>query len=200
MKNVIKHSKKVILMVTMLATLLSFANDASLFNIKNDAKRTSLTLYNVKEGNLLSIKDNNGIILYKELIQESGTYTKGFDLTALPNGAYVFELNKDLEINSIPFTVKSKVVVFDKENEKTIFKPFTRIENNLVYISKLAINEEPLKIEVYFTGLDGSELLFSETIENTQNIKRIYKIEGLEEHTCKIVFYSEGRQFIKYIN
>ena len=99
-------------MVTMFATLLSFANDASLFNIKNDAERTSLTLYNVKEGNLLSIKDNNGIILYKELIQESGTYTKGFDLTALPNGAYVFELSKDFEINSIPFTVKSKVVVF----------------------------------------------------------------------------------------
>ena len=61
-------------MVTMFATLLSFANEASFYSIKNDAKRTSLTLDNVKQGNLLSIKDNNGIILYKEIIQKSGTY------------------------------------------------------------------------------------------------------------------------------
>ena len=102
MKNAVKHSKKGILMVTMFATLLSFANDASLFNIKNEAKGISLTLFNVKQGNLLSVKDTNGIILFKEYIQESGTYTKGFDLTALPSGAYIFELDKDLEeINSL---------------------------------------------------------------------------------------------------
>ena len=59
MKNVIKHSKKGILMVSMLATLLSFANEeVPFYSIKNEANRTALTLNNVKEGDLLFIKDN----------------------------------------------------------------------------------------------------------------------------------------------
>ena len=200
MKNTIKNTKKGILMVTMFATLLSFANDASLFNIKNDAERTALTLYNVKQGNLLSVKDINGVILFKEYIQESGTYTKGFDLTALPNGAYIFELDKDLEINTIPFTVKSNIVLFEKENEKTIFKPMVRVEGDKVYVSKLALNEEPLEIKIYFEGLNGSELMFTETIENTKIIERIYRLDGLNTGSYKIVFYTEGREFIKTIN
>ena len=200
MKNVIKHSKKGFLLVTMFATMLSFANDASFFNIENDAKRTSLTLYNVKQGNLLSVKDINGVILFKEIIQESGTYTKGFDLTALPNGAYIFELEKDLEINSIPFTVKSNIVLFEKEKEKTIFKPNVRVKNDIVYVSKLALNEEPLNIEIFFARASSYELVFSEKIENTKTIERIYKLDGLKSGSYKIVFHTEGRQFSKIIN
>ncbi|WP_339893984.1 hypothetical protein [uncultured Algibacter sp.] len=199
MKNAIKHTKKGILMVTMFATILSFANEATLFNIKNEAKRTSLTLHNVKKGNLLSVKDTNGVILFKEYIQESGSYTKGFDLTALPNGAYIFELDKDLEINTIPFTVKSNIVLFEKENEKTIFKPLVRVNDDKLYVSKLSLNEEPLEIEIYFEGLDGYELMHSETVDSTKTIERVYRLDGLNLGSYKIVCFTEGRKFIKNI-
>ena len=189
-------------MVTMFATLLSFANDGSLFNITNDAKRTYLTLESVKQGNLLSVKDINGIILYKEYIQKTGTYTKGFDLTALPDGEYVFELDKDLEINTIPFKVDSNVVVFNKENEKTIYKPVVRIKNGLVYVTKLNLNETPLKISIYFQNESGSELMYKETITETtsKTISKIFKLEGLKKGSYKMIFNSEGRQFVEYIN
>ncbi|MGB5420167.1 hypothetical protein [Algibacter sp.] len=200
MKNTIRNTKKGILMVTMFATMLSFANDASLFNIKNDAKRTALTLYNVKKGNLLSIKDMNGVILFKEYLQVTGKYTKGFDLTELPNGAYMFELVKDLEINSVPFTVTSNIVVFEKEKEKTIYKPLVRVKGDLVYITKLSLDEAPLKIDIYFTGYGESELVFSESLKDTKTIERIYKLDGLKFGEYKIVFNTEGRQFTKVIN
>jgi len=200
MKNVIKNSKKGILMVTMFATLLSFANDASFYSIKNEAKRTSLTLTDVKQGNLLSIKDENGIVLYKELIQKTGTYTKGFDLTTLPDGGYLFELEKDLEINTIPFSVEVNTVVFKKEDEKTIFKPFTRVIGNVAYVTKLALNGEPLKVEIYFNDAAAqSELIYSETIENTVNINRVYKLTGLRKGNYKIVYSTNGRIFTKDI-
>ena len=197
MKNVIKNSKKGILMVTMFATMLSFANEATLFNIKNEAKRTSLTLYNIKQGNLLSVKDSNGVILFKEYIQESGTYTKGFDLTALPNGSYIFELDKDLEINTIPFTVTSNVVVFDKENEKTIFKPYARQKKDLVIVSMLAPNLEPLSISIYAETDTGLKPFFNEKIEGKQIIERVYKIN---KGKYLIVFNSNNRTYKKYIN
>lgn len=188
-------------MVTMFATLLSFANGNSLFKVENDAKKTALTLYNVKQGNLLSVIDEKGVILYKETIQRNGVYNKGFDLTQLPDGSYFFELDKDLEISSIPFKVKDNTVVFDKENEKTIFKPFMRIKDDLVYITKLALDGIPLEIEIYFTEFDSEEyeLIFKEKTERTLTIERIFKLEGLELGTYKIVFHSEGKEFTKII-
>jgi hypothetical protein len=202
MKNVIKHTKKGILIVTMFATLLSSANEVSFYSFKNDAKRTSLTLNDVKQGNLLSIKDNNGIVLYKELIQKSGIYTKGFDLTTLPDGGYVFELDKDLEINIIPFMVNSNEVSFNKDLEKIIFKPFTKVKDNVVFISKLTLNKEPMKVEIYFNPSDSTytELVYSETIKNTININRVYRLTGLTKGNYKLVFNTEGRVFTKEIN
>ena len=190
-------------MVTLFATLLSFANEASFITIKNDAKSTSLTLENVKKGNLLSIKDNHGIILYKEQIEKTGNYTKGFDLTTLPNGSYLFELDGDVKIKTIPFTVKFSKVFFNEDLELTSFKPIIRVKNELVLISKLALKEEPLKIDIYFKSLDNSyasTAIYSETIKDTKKIERVFKLASLEKGTYKTVIKSEGREFTKYIN
>ena len=200
MKNVIKHSKKGILMVTLFATLLSSANEATFFNVKNEVRTTSLTLNNVKEGNLLSIKDDNGVTLYKELIHKPGIYTKGFDLTELPNGSYIFELDKDVEIKIIPFSVKAGTVLFNNEEELIIFKPFVRLNGDLAFLTKLSINEAPLKIEIFFTDSNEYTLVYSEKIENTAEIKRIFKLNGLKNGSYKMVFHSEDREFTKFIN
>lgn len=187
-------------MVTMLATSLSFANESSFFTIKNDAEKTSLTLENVKKGNLLSIKDDNGIILYKELIQKPGVYSKGFDLTTLPNGKYIFELDQDVEINIIPFSVNSNIVSFNKELEKTIFKPLVRVKDDMAYITRLTLDETPLEIEVFYTDSNEYELVYSEKIENTQNIARVLKLSDLKIGSYKMVFHTEDREFTKIIN
>ncbi len=202
MKNVITNTKKGFLMVTMFYTLLSFANDASSFIIKNDAKRTSLTLENVKEGNLLSIKDNNSIILYKERIQHTGIYSKGFDLTELPDGSYIFELDGDTEIKTIPFTVTSNNVVFKKELETKTFKPFVKVEEDIVYITKLALNNEPLQINIYFENKNFSstpELVHSETIKGIKKIEKVFKLSRYEKGAYKIVFLTNGRKYTKII-
>lgn len=197
MKNVLSNTKKVILMVAMMATVTGYANEISLIKYGRNLRSTALTIANVKEGNLLSIKDGYGITLYKEIIDQTGIYTKGFDLTDLPNGNYFFELEKDMEIKSIPFTVKSNEVTFNKEKETTIFKPFVREKGDLVYITKLAANKEPLKLSVYGLNDGSSRLLYTETIEGVQSIEKALK---LEDGRYKIVFASNNREFTKYIN
>jgi len=202
MKNVIKHLKKGFLMVTMFATLLSFANEVSFITIKNDAERTSLTLTDVKQGNLLSLKDKNGIVLYKESIQKTGNYTKGFDLTKLPNGTYSFELDKDVEISTIPFSVIAGAVTFNKEDEKVFYKPITRVVGDLLYVTKLSLDEAPLNIDIYYnSSMDNSshEPVHSETIENTKIIERVYKLTNLNHGNFEIVYHTEGRTFTKSI-
>lgn len=147
MKSVFSIPKKAIVAAAITATVSGYANNNNSKSIKDD-KITAITL-NVKQGNLLTIKDANGIILYKEIMEQKGVYSKGFDLTALPNGNYVIELEKDVEIKVMPFTVSSTKVSFNKESESVFFKPVTRVKEDLVYVTKLALNNEDLDIEIY---------------------------------------------------
>lgn len=196
MKNVIKNTKKGIMMVALLATVFGFANDSNNL-IKRDAKKTALVLENVKEGNILTIKDNYGIVLYKESIKVNGIYKKGFDLTTLPDGEYTFELEKELEIKTIPFKVESNKVSFNKEDETTYFKPFIKQEEDLVFLTKLNLNKELVKIKVYAVHNGYSNLRHSETIENTKVIEKVFK---LEKGNYKIEINSNNKEYTEFIN
>ena len=201
MNTVIKNTKKGILMIAMLAASLSFASEGTpFFRLVNNAKKTALTLNNVKAGNTLSIKDSYGAKLYEEVIVVNGLYAKAFDLTALPNGAYNFELDGEVEIKTIPFTVETNTIKLNTGMAKVIFKPTMRVKGDLVFVSKLSLNNEPLKIDVYFEKGNSSELMLSETIKDTQKIERVYKLTGLKGGDYKIVFNTSGKEFIKFIN
>ena len=195
MKNVIKNIKKGTLTLALLATVISYANSIS-YNINNEAKKTSITLKNVKKGNQLSIVDNNGIILYKEFIEQAGVYIKSFDLTTLPDGYYFFELEKDVEIKTIPFVVKTNKVEFKKEASKSVFKPLLKAIDNRLFITKLSLNKEPLMIDIYYKNTK----IYSEEIKDTQKIERIYKLDEKEKGNYKVIFKSDGRTFEKHIN
>ncbi|MCL5127024.1 hypothetical protein [Algibacter sp. L4_22] len=197
MKNAIIISKKIVLLTAFCATLLSNAKTSYTTLEKKDIIKTALTINNVKAGNLLSIKDENGITLYKEFIEESGIYRKGFDLTALPNGNYFFEVDKDVEIKTIPFTVNSNEVFFNKEEEVTVFKPFVRKQNDVVYITKLAPNLSTLKIEIYANHNGEFELLHTDSIENSIVIEKAYK---LEKGSYKILLSSDEKEYTEFIN
>ena len=201
MKNAMNNSKKVLLMVALFATVIGYANDNTFFIRKGEANKTLLSL-DVKEGNLFTIKDENGIILYKESIQQTGIYTKGFDLTSLPDGSYFFELDKDMEVTSIPFKVISNEVSFNKELSKTTFKPLTVVKEGRILVSQLSLDEKPLKIEIYIEGgsyTEAYKMIYSETIKNTKNIERIYEISGFVEGKYKIVYKTDGRKFVEFI-
>lgn len=186
-------------MVAMSATVMGFANDFNSTIINKGAKKTAITFINVKKGNVLTIKDSYGTTLYKELLDHSGIYTKGFDLSELPNGDYIFEMNKDLEINTVPFTVSSNNVVFDKENESKIFKPLTRVKDDLVYVSKLALDNESLNIKIFFeTENEDFGLVYSEIISENKMISRVFKLS--QKGNYRIVYHSQGREFIENIN
>jgi hypothetical protein len=197
----IKNLKKSILLVALTAASLGYANETTPLVFKKDLIKTSLVLKHVNVGELISIKDNSGLILYKEIIKNSETYSKGFDLTALPDGNYFFELDGNVEIKTIPFIVKSNHVVFDNTKETSVYKPVTELDENLLLISKSSDNLDSMKIELYYEGYSGNfELINSETIENTKFIKRIYRLSDNKKGKYKIVYYTSDKEFTKHIN
>jgi hypothetical protein len=193
-----KEVKKGILLVTMLAAMISYASEPSTFEKKNEIKTTTLSIHSVKLGQQLIIKDDNGLVLYRELIKQSGTYNKGFDLTALPNGNYYFELDKDVEIRVIPFKVYLNTVEFLKEKETTFFKPVVRFKDNKILLSRLSLDYKPLEVNIYYEGYSSSssyELIHTEKFKDTKIVERVYALDKSKKGMYKVVVKTEGKVF-----
>jgi hypothetical protein len=194
MKNLITPFKKSILLAAVFSTMIATANENP-STVKKEATKTSLTI-NVKKGNLLSVKDANGTTLYKETMNFSGTYRKAFNLTALPDGNYFFEVDKALETKTIPFTINEGNVTYNTDKEATTYKPYFNQKGNILFVSKLSPNFEAATITIYADA--NNELLFSEKVEGVQSIEKVYKLE--KEKSYKIVINSDNKEYTKFIN
>ncbi|AUC82812.1 hypothetical protein [Lacinutrix sp. Bg11-31] len=195
-----KAIQKSLLLVAVLVTMINYASNVSPLNEDENIKKIVLTLNNVKEGQQLLIKDDNQVILYKEAISKSGDYKKGFDLTALPNGDYYFELNKDIVIEVIPFKVNYNVVTFNKDNKMEIFKPFVTLKNNTVFVSLLTLDAKPVSLSIYYNNDGSMELIHKETIINAVNIQKSYKLDATKTGSYIFSINTEGRAFSNSIN
>ncbi|NNC70875.1 MAG: hypothetical protein HKN90_08655 [Flavobacteriaceae bacterium] len=191
--------KKVLVMVALIAAVtVSYANEISHNESKNEKNTTNLTLANVKSGAILKIIDKNGFILYKEVIEKEGTYSKEFDLTELPNGNYFFELNKEVEIIEIPFSVSNGVVKFDKHSKKTIFKPVVYYNDGKVFISKMSFDAETMDVSIYYE--DDTKVLKDAKIAKKGNVLgKIYDFTGSEKGTYTLIITNNGREFVNQV-
>lgn len=198
-----KEVKTGILLVSMLATMLSNASKPEMVEKNFKIENTTLSIHNVKQGQQLLIKDSDGIVIYKEMIDKSGAYKKGFDLTALPNGDYYFELDKDIEVQVMPFKVVMNKVEFLKEKETKFFKPVIRFKDNKILLSRLSFDQKPLEVKVYYedNSYYGGDylLLHSEKFKDSKLIERVYQIDNLKKGSYKVVVKTEGREFTESI-
>ncbi len=194
-----KEIKNGLLIIGMLVTVSSFATEPSVTPSILDGSATEFPIYYVKKGQKLTITNSYGVVVYREYIEQSGIYTqKGFDLTQLMNGNYLIELEKELQIQITPFCVTRNIVVFSKEKEVTIFKPFVVTKNHKLYLSKLTLEQDPLTIDIYYddpSGFTNYEKIYSEKIENTKVIERIYALDKEKKGTYKVLMKANGREY-----
>ncbi len=188
--------KTILLVALMFGTLIGYAKDAN--NSKElKAKRTvKVEFKNVKKGQTLTIKNENGVSVYSNQIQIAGNYSKIFDFSALENGVYTAELNKDFEIIIKEFYVKNGFVTFLNNSNKKLFKPVIRTKDNFIYLSKLALNKKEMKVSIYYKG----ENILTETLKGNDLLKRIYKLSEIKTGDYKVIVNSDNRTYIKNFN
>lgn len=194
MKQLLKKSLVVLIILT---TMVSYANEIKLHKNVNTDKVTNVTFENAQAGSLLLIKDVDGVILFSEQINQSGLITKGFDLTNLPDADYYFELSADNEIIIIPFSVKDNFAKLIQNEAYKIVKPEIFEENGYVHISNQSTIKQALSIDVYYEGYD---LAYSENLKNDETINRIYDFSSSKKGNYVFVFTIEGRVFRNSIN
>lgn len=192
-----KLTKKGLIVCALSVSLMGFANDLKVPIKEKEPKVTSLNFAKVSKGSKLLIKDLNGLVLYKEAIQETGKYSKGFDLTSLPNGEYYFELDTELEIVVIPFDVESSEVNFRKDDKTTIFKPVVRVKDDKVFVSRTSFESAPMDFKIYYAS--NSDVVLSEKFENEPFVERVYDFSSSKKGEYLFIFRSNGRRYIKSV-
>lgn len=192
-----KLTKKGLIIIAVLVSYLGYAHDLREPVKEKEPKVTNLKLAKVRQGSMLFIKDLQGLILYKEAIAHSGSYSKGFDLTSLPNGDYFFELDTEMEIVVIPFEVRASEVEFKKEEKSTIFKPVIRVKDDLVLMSRTDFDGAPLECKIYYA--ENADLVLSEKFEDQQVVERVYDFSTAKKGNYVFVFHSNGRKYVKSV-
>ncbi|MHA7942561.1 hypothetical protein ACJOV8_005780 [Formosa sp. 3Alg 14/1] len=198
MKNIITFT------ICFLALTSSFAstytNNAFSKADDKDKIEITLSLNDVKAGQKLSIKDEDGVLLFNTTLVKSGNFNNKFDITNLPNGNYHFELEKDVYTSHIPFTVSSGEAKFDTKNETKVYKPFVSLKDNNIYFSKLELNKDSVEFNIYYLEANTGDytLLHTEKISDTIKIERAYRLSENKKGEYKIVINANGQSYVEH--
>lgn len=192
MKNL---SKKLIIVALIASSFISFGNpkeDANnTISVVNDTKLK--VVYNdVKKGHTLRLRTEDGEKIYSEAITIDGQLVKVLDLSALENGTYKIELEKDFSILVNTIKIENNTIIFSEDNDSVIFKPVVRNDNNLLLISKIAFDSKPLQVNIYYKD----EMIYSETITNDGIIKKAYRLQKETKGAYRVVLYNNNRSYI----
>ncbi|WP_066223198.1 hypothetical protein [Formosa haliotis] len=190
------------LLATITSIASSFSSNLSFSFDEGKNKEITLTLNDVKEGQVLSVKDIDGFVLYKKAFEKTdNNASHKFDFTDLPNGTYYFEHEKAYQTKVIPFKVHFGDVTFDEANVKTIYKPVVRVKDNNIYFSKLELNKEDVEVRIYFEEDQGNhyKLVHTETISDALKAERVFSLSKKHTGNYKIVTVSNDKEYIEYI-
>ncbi len=190
MKNLIKKSLLVVAVLTTIVMSGANINNNVEVNVI-DSKLIDLKLKNSDGDLTISVRDAYGEALYTEKF-EGDFFSKKYDLKTLPTGDYYFEIEGYTKINLMPFKVTSEGIEFDNKVESIYYKPTVRQEGDLVFISKVALNNENFTISLYDGHLN---MLYKEELSGEINLGKTLNLMKLEKGTYSIVMKSGGKSF-----
>ena len=189
MKTIIK---KYLVAVTFLLSLISYATEKNISSTI-EGRKVKVEFTAVKKGQVLSIKNANSIVMYRDIIEMAGNYARIFDLTSLENGKYTTELEKDFETIIKPFLIKNRLVTFLPEENKTIFKPVIRTQDNLLLISKISLEDQPVKITLYYKG----DVIYTETSKDTKVLNRALRLLKNKKGNYTVAISADNKNYSK---
>jgi hypothetical protein len=186
--------KTILVVALMFGTLISYADDKIKNSNATEASKVKVEFNYVKEGQSLVIKNKDAVTIYKQAIKTSGFYSQTFDLTNLEDGIYTTEIEKDFESIVKKIKVKNGFVTYLSEKSNKVYKPIIRKEGDLLIVSKIEFNKEPLKITLYYKG----QIILSDKIEGTDVLNGVYKLSENEIGDYKVVINTGNRTYTKY--
>lgn len=178
-----KTVKKLLVMAVLVSTFLGYAGD--------DVSNTE-NAYHDNPKVLVSVKDNAGKIVYLSPVKQKGDLKTLFDYSLLENGFYTLEVENDYLVEMQSFKVFESTVEFVENSKQTIYKPVFKKQDAKIAISKVGLDSNKMKVEIYYEN----ELIHSETVSSENPIlKRVYRLDVREKGNYYALMTSNGRVY-----
>lgn len=138
----------------------------------------------------VSIEAENGdLVYYKQSSNPITDYRKVFDFKDLEAGSYVFNLKVNETSVSNEFSVSHKGIVVGEK--KMRFAPYFNYNNQVLKLSYLNFDEEPLKLKFF----DENGLVYQTQLGKDFNIATGYDLTNLEKGAYTVVLSSYNNEF-----
>ncbi len=184
-----------LLSVALVATVAANASNKVKVEVLA-SNELSITMSEVVEGEVLSISDKKGKLVFSEILSATTSYTKTLDFSKLTQGVYYVKAETGNSIKVTPFIIVPDQVKIIKGETKTYNAPVYEIENGIAKLNIDNKDQHDVSITVY---AKNSSIPLEEVRLNTPKITKTYNFESLPISEYKIVIYQGDYSYIKTV-
>ena len=190
---------KINLSIISFLLFISFANADHLIDLRILSSNNSsfiIQLSDIKYDTKCLLKNQQGVILYKEDIARAQIFQRSLNLIELPDGTYELQIEDDYKTETTSLTKSNGKVMTANQIKITTFKPQIVLKDTQLNVSLLALNNEKLTVSI----LDGNQNIISEKkLSGSVNLGQSYDLSQLNAGNYTIQLYTNGKVYDKLI-
>ncbi len=146
---------------TIVAALLLFVaangNAADGLDLKiNDQQNLVVELQGVESKAVLSLRDESGVVIFKDQFLNQDNYSKTLSFEDLPNGTYTLTLDKEFTVSNSRIHKSGKSLIVDNGKYEFVFKPMFKTYGKKVLVYMANPAEKNTEIEIF--DLSGEQV------------------------------------------
>lgn len=190
--------KSLLIAMMVMATAVVFANGVKP-NVKVEkvgAKMVALQASQLGTSQTqVQLKDENGLVLHKVVLNNNEKVNKRFDLTSLPAGNYDLEVENETSFTTTPIEVTASAAFVLDADQVMIIKPVVRQNGDLLDIILPGEDSASVSVTIFDSNLKP---VYRETVEGDTELRR-YDLSKLGKGGYRIKMRAQGREFIQFV-
>lgn len=190
---------KINISIISLLLLINFVNADHLIDLRILSSNNSsfiIQLSDIKYDTKCLLKNQQGVILYKEDIARAQIFQRSLNLIELPDGTYELQIEDDYKTETTSLTKSNGKVMTANQIKITTFKPQIVLKDTQLNVSLLALNNEKLTVSI----LDEDRNIISENnLSGSVNLVQAYDLSHLNPGHYTVQLYTNGKVYDRLI-
>lgn len=190
---------KINISIISLLLLINFVNADHLIDLRILSSNNSsfiIQLSDIKYDTKCLLKNQQGVILYKEDIARTQIFQRSLNLIELPDGTYELQIEDDYKTETTSLTKSNGKVMATNQIKITTFKPQIVLKDTQLNVSLLALNNEKLTVSI----LDENQnIILEKKLSGSVNLGQSYDLSQLNAGDYTIQLYTNGKVYDKLI-
>lgn len=142
----------------------------------------------------LSLVSADDEVLYRERIHTSVNNQKLYDLSALPNGEYVLNVETESKLVKYNVVIENGEAIVSEPKISNMFKPVCIKKDNVVTLSLNNQDKSPIEVKVYN---EYNEEVYGEKFKNKALLTKQFNISKTDSKSLTFVVEFKDERFTK---